>query len=118
MKMLANWILVRPEPWTTKKLGSIILPDSSREHYGRGVVVAKGPGVWLHSGCQIPIEMEVGDHILYFKQAAIEITYKETLMHTIVEKEVLAILKPGDFGELDKHDVEETEGETTDATDN
>ncbi len=117
MKMKGDNILVNPETWPTQKLGSILLPESDTgKKYARGVVVAVGPGPYTINGVQLAIEFKVGDHILYFKQAAVDIVLNEKAMHIVVEREVLGVLEPGDFGELDKHDAEETEGETTDAT--
>lgn len=111
MKMRANNILVDPEGWPTQKLGLILLPDNneSKAKFARGVVKEVGPGLWLHNGERPPIEVNVGDHVLYFKAGAASIVVQKTEMHIIQEREILAILEPGDFGELN-------EGESNDAS--
>ena len=103
MKMLADNILVEPEGWPTQKLGKIVLPDNNtvKAAFARGVVNNIGPGpVLILSGEHSPIEVKVGDHILYRKVNAIPIVVYEREMHLIVERDILAILEPNDFGEL------------------
>ncbi|GAH74104.1 unnamed protein product, partial [marine sediment metagenome] len=66
MIMKADNILVDPEPWTTIKLGSIVIPENAKKSFSRGLVKAVGPGpVLLFSGKHSPIEVEVGDHVIY-----------------------------------------------------
>lgn len=100
MRMLANNVLVNPQPWTTQKLGSIVLPDNqeARAKFAKGVVVEVGPGLWLHNGDRPPIEVNVGDHVLYFKASAAKIVVQKKEMHIVQERELLAILDSGDFG--------------------
>ena len=111
MRMLANNILVDPEMWTEKKLGSIFLPDNDKAKavFSRGTVKAVGPGLWLPNGTQCVVEMDVGDHILYYTANSVPIVIGGREMQIVREQEVLAILSPSDFGD-------ETEGETPDAT--
>lgn len=106
MRMLANNILVDPEGWPTQKLGSIVLPDNqeAKARFAKGIVKAVGPGLWLHSGDRPPIEVAVGDHVLYFKAAAAGIVVQRKEMHIIQEREILAILEDGDFGTLGEPD--------------
>ena len=101
MKMKANNILVDPEPWTTKKLGSIILPDTEKsgKQFAKGIVREVGPGLWLHNGERPPIEVEVGDHVLYFKAGAVDIIVGGQEMHIVQESEILAVLEEGDFSD-------------------
>lgn len=106
MKMLANNILVDPEGWPTQKLGSIILPDNqaARDKFSRGVVEEVGPGLWLHNGDRPPIEVNVGDHVLYYKAGAMKIVVEEKEMDIVQERELIAILEPGDFGTVNEGD--------------
>ena len=99
MKMLANYILVDPEPWAEAKQGSIILPDNqeARAKFSRGTVVEVGPGLWLHNGDRPSIEVNEGNHVLYFKAGAADIVVGGKSMHIVQEREILAILESGDF---------------------
>lgn len=118
MKLKGENVLVRPEPWTVMKLGSILLPENTKQVFARGVVVTAGPGPYTINGVQLAIEVKEGDHILYWVKAAIDITLDGENMHIVTEREILGVFEPGEYGELEKHDAEETEGETTDAIDN
>lgn len=114
MKMLANNILVDPEGWPTQKLGLILLPDNneSKAKFARGVVREVGPGLWLHNGTRPPIEVDLGDHILYYKVDAADIVVQGKEMHIIQERCVIAILEPGDFGVVDENDPKENDDAT------
>lgn len=106
MKMRANNVLVEPESWPTQKLGSILLPDNNqvKAKFARGIVKGVGPGLWLHSGDRPPIEVETEDHILYYKASAAPIVVQGREMHIVQEREILAILETGDFGDLTESD--------------
>lgn len=106
MKMLAAHVLVDPERWTEAKIGSIFLPENSedRKRFARGTVKAVGPGLCTLTGAHNPIDVKVGDHVLYYKADAINITVNERDMHIVIERALVAILEPGDFGTLDEGD--------------
>jgi len=90
------------------------LPDNQtiKASFDKGTVIEKGPGLYLSNGEQIAIEVDQGDRVLYFKKGAAPIIVNGKEMHIIQEREILAILEPGDFGTLN----DETEGESN-ATD-
>ena len=102
--MRADYILVDPVPWTEAKLGLIVLPDNSesKKKFAKGTVKEVGPGLWLHSGKRPDIEVSVGDHVLYFKAGAAEINVQERPMHIVQERQILAVLEPGDFSTVEK----------------
>ena len=107
MKMRANYVLVSPEGWPEAKLGSILLPDNdeSKKKFARGTVIEVGPGLWLPNGERPPIEVSTGDHVLYFKAGAASIVVNEQNMHIVQEREILAILEPGDFSSEETKDA-------------
>ena len=97
MKMLANNILVRPESWAERKLGKIIVPSGTEEKFARGEVLAVGTGLYLANGDRPPVEAQVGDHVLYFKASADDIVVGGVNSHLVQERQIIAILEPGDF---------------------
>ncbi|KKK93838.1 hypothetical protein LCGC14_2688880 [marine sediment metagenome] len=103
MKMLANNVLVDPEPWTTIKIGLIVIPDGEKNKFCKGVVREVGPGLWMANGTQCKIEVDVDDHVLYYKAAAVAIAVGGKEMHIIQEREIISILEEGDFGTFDKN---------------
>lgn len=54
--------------------GGIILPDSAQEKPQRGTVLAVGPGKTLDNGSKAPIDVQVGDVVLYGKYGGQEVT--------------------------------------------
>lgn len=99
MKMLADNVLVRPEPWTTVKQGSILLPDTAKvkDTFARGEVKRVGPGLFHPNGDRPPIEVNVGDHILFYKRNGVPIIVSEEEHLIVSEREILAILGDDDF---------------------
>lgn len=100
MKMLANLILVRPEKWTEQKQGGIILPRESAKQFARGEVLETGPGLVMADGTFNSVDVDPGERILYYKDSAVAITIDEQEHHIVQEREVLAILEPGDFADI------------------
>ena len=72
---LGERVVVRPieQEQTTK--GGIFLPDTAKEKPQEGEVVAVGPGRVTDDGSRIPMELGVGDRVIYSKFAGTE--YKE-----------------------------------------
>lgn len=64
MRLLEDRVAIRPhEP--EKKLGSIIIPDAHAKSTFMGTVVAVGQGVRLPDGGWVPLQVKVGDTVLY-----------------------------------------------------
>ncbi len=109
MRMLANFLLVDPEPRSESKIGSIVLPDNTeaRKTFGRGKVIEKGPGVYLHNGDRPDIDVAVGEYVLYFKASAVGIVVKGKEMHIVEERVLLAVLEAGDLNDTIKGETED-----------
>ena len=109
MIMKADNILLEPLIWAMVKRGSILLPDNAeiKKNFAHGTVRGVGPGLYLQSGTQCKVEVEVGDKVLYCKARRLEIQVAGKEMHVIREADVIAVLEDGDF---------ETNQETDNAT--
>ncbi len=91
---LADRIVVKPLAAEEKTKGGIILPDTAKEKPQEGEVVAVGKGKVLENGSVQPMEVKVGDRVLYGKYSGSEITTKEGDELLIMrEEDVLAIIK-------------------------
>ncbi len=99
MRMLADYILVNPDPWPEQRQGTILIPRGleTEKRFARGEVKGVGPGLCLANGDHSEVEVDPGDAILYFKVHAADIVVDGINMHIIQEREVLAILESGDF---------------------
>ena len=93
VKPLHDRILVERIDEEEKTPGGIIIPDTAKEKPSRGKVVAVGTGRKTDDGKVIPLEVKVGDKILFGKYAGTEIKIegKEYLM--MREDEVFAIIE-------------------------
>ena len=94
IKPLADRIVVRPLEAEEKTKGGIVLPETAKEKPQEGKIVAIGRGKVLENGHVHPLELKVGDRILYGKYSGNEITTKEGEELLIMrEDDVLAIIK-------------------------
>jgi chaperonin GroES len=74
IKPLADRILVKPAPAEEKTASGIIIPDSAKEKPMQGEVIAVGTGRVADDGKVTPLELKVGDKVLYGKYSGTEVT--------------------------------------------
>ena len=85
-KPLGNRIVIEPtEDDEQVSAGGIYIPDTAKEKPQEGVVVAAGPGRMTDDGNRIPMEIAVGDVVIYSKYAGTE--YKEGEIEYLVLRE-------------------------------
>ncbi|MBI3508905.1 MAG: co-chaperone GroES [Chlamydiia bacterium] len=88
---LGNKIVVqRQEAKTTK--GGILLPETAKEKPREGKVIAVGPGRMDDKGKQHPVELKVGDQILFSSYAGTEFKTADQEYLILSEEDVLAIV--------------------------
>jgi chaperonin GroES len=91
-KPLGDRLLVKPKETEEKTKSGIVLPDSAKEKPQEGEVVAAGSGAIDEKGSKIPMEVKVGDAILYSKYAGTEVKIDGVEHLIIKESDVLAIV--------------------------
>ena len=84
-------ILVKLLEQEQKSPGGIILPDTAKEKPQEGKVVAVGKGRLLEDGTVKPLEVKVGDTVLYAKYSGTEVSHEEKEFLILREEEILAI---------------------------
>ena len=85
-KPLGNRVVVQPtETDEQVSSGGIFIPDTAKEKPQEGVVVAVGPGRQTDDGARVPMELAVGDTVVYSKYAGTE--YKEGDIEYLVLRE-------------------------------
>ncbi|MBN1251140.1 MAG: co-chaperone GroES [Bacteroidales bacterium] len=87
IKPMGTRVLIEPLVAEEKTTGGIIIPDSAKEKPQNGKVVAIGAGTKDE-----PMEVKVGDTVLYGKYAGTEIQYKSKDYIILSQNEILAIL--------------------------
>lgn len=95
VRPLHDRLLIRRIVEGEQKSGAIIIPDSAKEKPQRGTVVAAGNGKLSDDGTRLPLDVKVGNVILFGKYAS-EITVGGEDYVILREEEVLAVLDDGD----------------------
>jgi len=90
---LGDRVVVKPEPGEEKTRSGIVLPDTAKEKPQEGTVVAVGMGRILDNGQKIPVEVKIGDKIIYSKygRSVAEIKIDEEEFIILQEEDILAI---------------------------
>lgn len=93
VRPLHDRILVRRMTEDEKTAGGLYIPDTAKEKPQRGEVVATGKGRVLEDGKTLPLEVKVGERVLFGKYAGTELKLggEEYLM--IREEDVLGIVQ-------------------------
>jgi len=89
---LYDRILLKRVEETEQKKGNIIIPDTAKEKPMEGKVIAVGTGR-IEKGERIPLEVKVGDTVLFGKYAGTEIKINDKEHVIVREDEVLGIIK-------------------------
>lgn len=87
IKPLADRVLVEPKEAQTKTASGIFIPDSAKEKPQQGTVIAVGVGKKDE-----PMEVSVGDVVLYGKYAGTEVTVEDKKYLIVKQSDILAIL--------------------------
>lgn len=90
---LGDRLLVKPNPSKETTKTGIVLPDSAKEKSQEGKVLSVGPGKRDEKGKIIPIEVKVGDVVLYTKYSGTEVKINGKEHLIIKEDDILAIVE-------------------------
>jgi chaperonin GroES len=92
LKPLHDRIAVEPLQSEEKTSGGIIIPDSAQEKPLKGTVVAVGNGAKDKDGKVIPLEIKVGDTVMYGKWGGTEIRIDGKDLIIMKESDVIGII--------------------------
>ena len=95
LRPLGDRVVVKPVEKEEMTKSGIVLPDTAKEKPQEGIVEAVGTGRILDNGTKVPMELKVGDKVLYAKYAGNEFKVDEIEYLIVSEKDVLAILANG-----------------------
>ena len=93
LKPLGDRIVVKVLTREEKTKGGLFLPDTAKEKPTEGEVKAIGSGKVLDNGQKLPIEVKVGDHIIFSKYAGTEVKVDGEELVIFSERDVLAIIE-------------------------
>ena len=75
-----------------KSTGGIIIPDTAKEKPSQGEVIAVGPGGRDESGKLIPIDIQVGDRVLFGKWSGTEVKVDGQELLIMKESDIMGVL--------------------------
>jgi len=90
LKPLADRVLVRPIEREEVTKGGIVLPDTVKEKPQEGEVLAVGDGRLSEDGKRIPLDVKVGDIVIYAKYGGTEIKIEDEELIILRESDILA----------------------------
>lgn len=95
IRPLADRVVIKPAQAEEKTKGGIIVPDTAKDKPVRGEIMAAGPGKTTEDGKRVPLEVKVGDHVLYGKYSGTEVTIDGEDYLIMREVDVFAVLTNG-----------------------
>ena len=91
LQPLEDRIVVRPGDAEEMTVSGLVIPDTAKEKPQQGEVVAAGPGRRSeHTGELIPVDVAVGDVVLYSKYGGTEVTVDGEDLLVLSSRDVLA----------------------------
>ena len=92
IKPLGDRVVLKVIDDAEKTQGGIFIPDSAKEKPQKGEIVAVGPGKTMDSGEREPLDVKVGDTVLYAKYSGTEVKMDGIEYKILSVKDVLAII--------------------------
>src|SRR5690606_36008432 len=93
IRPLQDRIVVRRKEEETKTAGGIVLPGSAAEKPAQGEVLAVGPGRILDNGEKRPVDVKVGDTVVFGKYASNTIKIDNEELLILSENEVYGVIE-------------------------
>ena len=92
IKPLEDRIVIKALEAEQTTASGLVIPDTAKEKPQEGTVVAVGPGRF-DNGVRIPIDVKVGDVVLYSKYGGTEVKYSNEEFLVLSARDVLAIIE-------------------------
>jgi chaperonin GroES len=93
LKPLGGRVVVEPIEQEEVTAGGIVLPETAKEKPQKGLVLAIGPGDRDDAGKRIPMDVAVGNTVLYAKYGGTEIKIDNKKLLILRESDLLAIVE-------------------------
>ena len=88
---LGDRVVIKAEPAEEKTKSGIVLPDSAKEKPQEGTIVAVGMGRVLDNGQKVPLEVKIGDKVIYSKYGGTEVKLDNEEYIILSERDILAV---------------------------
>jgi chaperonin GroES len=91
LKPLGERVVLKLVEQEEKTKGGILLPDSAKEKPQKGEVLAVGTGKVLESGEKIPLDVKVGDKVIFARYSGTEVKVEGEEYLIVSERDILAV---------------------------
>ncbi|RFA19398.1 co-chaperone GroES [Subtercola boreus] len=92
IKPLEDRIVIKQVEAETTTASGLVIPDTAKEKPQEGVVEAVGPGRIDDNGNRVPLDVTVGDKVLYSKYGGTEVKYNGEEYLVLSARDVLAVI--------------------------
>jgi chaperonin GroES len=93
LRPLGDRVVIEPTAREEMTKSGIVLPDTAKEKPQEGTVLSVGPGAFDNDGKRVPIDVKVGDKVLYAKYAGTEFKIEGDELLIVSQKDILAIVQ-------------------------
>jgi chaperonin GroES len=93
LKPLEDRIVIQALDAEQTTASGLVIPDTAKEKPQEGKVVSVGPGRFDESGKRVPLDVKVGDVVIFSKYGGTEVKYSGTEYLILSARDVLAIVE-------------------------
>lgn len=93
IKPLEDRIVIKQVEAEQTTASGLVIPDSAKEKPQEGEVVAVGPGRVADNGTRIPVDVKVGDVVIYSKFGGTEVKVDGTDYLVLSTRDILAVIE-------------------------
>jgi len=90
---LHDRVVVRRIEQDEKTSGGIIIPDTAKEKPMEGEIIAAGPGARNENGQLVPLDVKVGDRVLFGKWSGTEVKLDGEELMIMKESDIMGIIE-------------------------
>ena len=93
IKPLEDRIVIRQVEAEQTTASGLVIPDTAKEKPQEGEVIAVGPGSVDDKGNRIPVDVKVGDVVIYSRYGGTEVKYEGQEFQILSSRDVLAVVE-------------------------
>lgn len=93
IKPLEDRIVIRQVEAEQTTVSGLVIPDTAKEKPQEGEVIAVGPGRVDDNGNRIPVDVKVGDVVIYSRYGGTEVKYDGQEFQILSSRDVLAVVE-------------------------
>lgn len=93
IKPLEDRIVIRQVEVEQTTASGLVIPDTAKEKPQEGEVVAVGPGRVDDNGNRVPVDVKVGDTVIYSRYGGTEVKYDGQEFQILSSRDVLAVVE-------------------------